>query len=260
MNDDRFSKYKTQFGLGKLARPLRFLKSALLNHRFERRSPLQLLPPELEDAVSSSEVVLPPRKHLVQPGTQSLTGLIALVSLAKSVDATTVFEIGTYRGVTSWSLARNLPGAVIHTLDISPAEDPALPLEGSDKHRAHPSRMLYESLPSPGRIVQHWCDSAKFDFGDWTGECDVVLIDGGHSRAYVESDTENALRMMSTRGAIVWDDYWRHAPGVSSVLDELRNDLELFRIADTRLVVHLTSEAKERMLRQLTKSATEAGP
>ena len=226
-----------------------------LDYRFERASPIPRLPPQWVDAIESSEVVLPPPRLLMQPGNQSIDGLLFLVSLAKKVDAHQVMEIGTYNGLTTWCLARNLPRATVHTLDLPAEETPALDLDPSDEdfRRSFPKR-VYELLPGAEGVTQLWGDSAVYDFRPFFGTCDLVYIDGSHSASYVSKDTENALQMASEGAAIVWDDYWRHTPGVKNVLDA-RTDLELFRVRGTRLVVHLRPRA-----RRIIEEATRTGP
>ncbi len=184
----------------------------------------------------------------MQPGMQTIDGLFFLVSLAKELPARVLFEIGTFTGLTAWCLARNLPDAAVHTLDIPPGETPRLDLEESDLHRAGRMPMAYERLQSVNGVRQHWGDSAGFDFSSWHGACDLIYIDGAHSEQYVESDTSNALRMLSSSGAIVWDDYWRLSPGVVTVLHRRRHELELFRVPGTRLVVHFAPGATSRVL------------
>jgi predicted O-methyltransferase YrrM len=182
----------------------------------------------------------------MRPGTQTIDGLIFLSSLAVSLDAQTIFEIGTFTGVTTWTQARNLPEAVIHTLDIPPAEEPKWDVAEDDAHRASEDDLLYRALPT-GKIVQHWSDSATFDFSGFEQAVNLVYVDGAHSEPYVRSDTEQALRMLSTGGAVVWDDYWRLSPGVVKVLHEQHSRCPLMRVPGTRLVAHLSTHAEDRI-------------
>jgi hypothetical protein len=183
----------------------------------------------------------------LRPGSQSIEGLFFLGSLLKSLEAHTVFEIGTFEGVTAWFLARNAgPQAEIHTLDIPPEATPRYALDRSDVHRSDPQALLYERLSAPGaRIDQHWGDSATFDFSPWKGSCHLVYIDGAHSEEYVRSDSHNALQMVRDDGAVVWDDYWRLSQGVTKVVEAFMH-LGLYRVPATRLVVYLSPGARAR--------------
>lgn len=214
--------------------------AAILDMDFDRNSRIAELPAMLLRRICNHEVVLPPTSAML-PGNQSVEGLIFLVSLAKSLKASRCFEIGTYNGLTAWCLARNLENAMIDTLDLPAEETTALRLGPLDSlNRLRFSEPVYSALPVKSEVMQHWGDSARFDFAQFHGECDLVYVDGAHSREYVQSDTRNALEMLSARGTIVWDDYWRRVPEVHSVLDDMRDLLSLYRIPGTRLVVHFT--------------------
>lgn len=199
------------------------------------------------DAIRSPEIVLPPSKHVEKPGGQTLEGLVFLAGLVRALDVTAAFEIGTFDGVTTWTLARNMSTGVVNTLDLPAGERAELAVEDTDeKVRGLVSDHVYDQLPHPAAIQQHWGDSASFDFSEWKGGCDLVYIDGAHSEPYVESDTRNAFEMLSERGAIVWDDYWRQVDGVPKVLHKLAAARPR-RIPETRLVLHLTPEAEARL-------------
>jgi predicted O-methyltransferase YrrM len=243
-----WSQFHNVLGLKSFGRRLDILRRQYLNHRFDRRSPLDPLPDHLLSRIYDHEVTLPPRRLLMQPGAQTIDGLLFVASLAAALEARTVFEIGTFTGVTTWTLARNLPEASVHTLDIPPEGTPTWTVEKDDVHRGSEENLVYKRLPAGGEITQHWSDSATFDFSPWYDTIDLVYIDGAHSEPYVRSDTDNALRMMSGRGAVVWDDYWRLSPGVVKVLHE-RSDIGLHRIPGTRLVVHVGRDAEEAILR-----------
>lgn len=224
---------------GSLRQRLRILKGQYLNHRFERASPIRPLPASTLNEILNVEVILPPARLLMAPGTQPTEGLLFLASLAKVLQAKTVFEIGTFTGLTSWTLARNLDGAEVNTLDIPPDAAPTFELESSDEfHPPQAEPMAYETIPLPGgSVTQHWGDSAKFDFTPWTETVDLIYVDGAHSDDYVRSDSKNAFKMLRPGGAVVWDDYWRLSPGVSRVLGAMNSERPLHRVTGTRLVV-----------------------
>lgn len=235
---------------GSLRQRARILKGQYLNHRFERASPIPPLPRDAIDNILSVEVVLPPGRLLMAPGTQPTEGLLFLASLARGLEAKTVFEIGTFTGLTSWTLARNLDGSQVHTLDIPPDEVATFELEGSDEfHPSTSTPMAYESIPlQGGSVSQHWCDSARFDFSPWTHAVDLVYVDGAHSDDYVRSDSKNALEMIDDDAAVVWDDYWRLSPGVSRTLNAMASERPLYRVPGTRLIVFFAPAARKRFL------------
>lgn len=85
------------------------------------------------------------------------------------------------------------------------------------------------------------CDSKSIKVIDIckNGETfDFIFIDGGHDYDTVKSDTELALKVLSPKGLIIWDDYKPSDPGVFKYLNELNQELELFQVEDTSFVVY----------------------
>ena len=66
---------------------------------------------------------------------------------------------------------------------------------------------------------------------------DLVFVDAGHEYHDVR-DSENALRMVSESGVVVWDDYHPRHPGVQRALNEVGRRHRLDRIARTRFVIY----------------------
>jgi predicted O-methyltransferase YrrM len=220
--------------------------AAVLDYRFERRSPLPVLDGQTLKLLRSREELVFPPTAWTAPGNQSYSGLTFLIELGRFLRAGRVFEIGTYNGATAWCLARNLPGTEVHTLDLPVDQDPALAYGVSDaSNRLRFEQRAYEALPLGGsRVVQHSGDSATFDFTPWRGSIDLVYVDGAHSHEYVRADTQSAFELVRESGAIVWDDYWRRIPGVSAALHE--QTAPLFRVPGTRLVVCFAPAALRR--------------
>lgn len=205
----------------------------LAEEGFSRSSPLPFLSASELDEIGGYPVLMPPSNRLLHGG-QGYQGLAFLSGLAKRLGAETIFEIGTFTGVTAWTLANNTR-AVVHTLDL-PGDDRArLPIEDRDRLFRAPGERLFEVLG--GNVHQHWGDSATFDFSPFYGRCDLVYVDGAHSYDYVRSDTEQALKMRTPGGAIVWDDYSRRWPGVTRFLNEF--DRKIYRVPGLALVVLL---------------------
>lgn len=66
------------------------------------------------------------------------------------------------------------------------------------------------------RVCQVFCDSRNWDTSNYPdGFFDTVLIDGGHQKDTVISDTKNALRLTRDGGLIIWHDFCPN----SAVLD-----------------------------------------
>ena len=235
-----------------IARRVRIGIDIFRDHQFERYSPIAAVPDQLRDAIGSHEVTLPPSRFLGGEGSQTVDGILFIASLAKALDARTLFEIGTFKGVTTWTLARNVSEeAIVHTLDLPYDQSASLQLSELDEvnRRSAPER-LFEKLPTRSKVEQHWSDSATFDFTPFKEGCDLVYIDGAHTKEYVERDTQNALSIVSESGAIVWDDYWRQEPGVRDAL-EAQPIRPLYRLPRTRLVIYLAPKAEEKLRLQI---------
>jgi hypothetical protein len=177
--------------------------------------------------------------------TGSVTRYCRLVvcALAKRLDCRTAFEIGTYRGEMTWLLTHNLPELRVFTLDLpnlEAADHLALELTDRGQYFDHWDRgVRFAGTAEAARITQLHGDSATFDFSSFQGEMDLVFIDASHSYSYAQSDTEAALRMLSPRGVIVWDDY-TYYPGLYAFLNELAPsfDQPVFHILETRLAMY----------------------
>jgi hypothetical protein len=181
-------------------------------------------------------------------GNVSLLELLILARLVAARQPDAVFEIGTFDGRTTLNLAANTRGHVF-TLDLPAAQVDAthLPLHRGDASYISKaaSGERFAGRREAERITQVFGDSATLDFSPWQGRIDFVFIDGAHSRDYVLSDTQRALRLLRPAGGvIVWHDYdsW---DGVTLALHEIaRGGLPLQRIAETSLAILTVGEAR----------------
>lgn len=150
-----------------------------------------------------------------------------------------IFEIGTFDGATTLMLAKMATEAEIFTLDLPPesAGTATVSAEVANAQKGVGSR--FHGTAEAERISQLFGDSRRFDYGPWLGSIDLVLIDGGHEYQCVKSDTENAHRLISPRGVIIWDDYNPGWPGVVRAVEESSPDPKehLVHIASTDFAV-----------------------
>jgi predicted O-methyltransferase YrrM len=168
-----------------------------------------------------------------------------LGSLVRSLEPKTILEFGTYLGVSTQTMALNAPkDCRIYTVDLPDESLPeAIPnLNSIDRQHIRKSRyrvgeaFLHSSTRS--QIIQIRVDSTKFRDRTEIGEMDLVFVDGGHNSHIIKHDTENAFRVLSATGAIIWDDYFHLYPDVVQFLDELRTRFPLYGIAGTNLVIY----------------------
>jgi len=160
--------------------------------------------------------------------------LAAVTDLLKPamIPAAMIFEFGTYSGSTTTLLADAATRAVVHTLDL-PADEIVW---GQDVVEAI-GRNFRNRPEYFGRIVSHRVNSRLFDFSPFENKIDLVFVDGSHEYSDVLDDSANALRMLSSRGVIIWDDYHPGCMSVARAIQELARNLPIVRIAQTRLSI-----------------------
>ena len=156
---------------------------------------------------------------------------LLLAALARGLGYRTFFEIGTNRGWTTWTVARNNPECHVYTLDL-----PAGAAEWDIGE-------AYHGMPEEGRITTLHGDSASFDFSPYAGRMDLVFVNGAHSRADVSNDTEWAFELLAAGGTIAWDRQ-PAVPGVDRRLNELARTLDrpLYHVRGTGLVIYTQAD------------------
>jgi SAM-dependent methyltransferase len=141
--------------------------------------------------------------------TRSLAEISALGSLAATIPARRIFEIGTFVGRTTHILAHNAKNAEVFTLD----------LPGSEV--THQVGEFYRDSPVSVRVHQLTGDSLSFDFSPWRDSIDFCWVDANHDYDFVKADTIHAFEMIRTSGWIGWHDY-RHSASWSGVTQLVR--------------------------------------
>jgi predicted O-methyltransferase YrrM len=179
------------------------------------------------------------------PHVHSLTSMLEraiLVSLLKLIKPCTVFEFGTYLGESTLMLAAN-SNAKVYTIDINnhllhELDTKLDKFEEGNVQRHLNEQALFQETEYEGRIETIIGDSNNYDFSPFYNRIDFVLIDGGHHVEVVESDTQQALAMLSPKNpaCIVWHDYGNPNYEITDCLDSLSGELELFHVAETGYV------------------------
>ena len=170
-----------------------------------------------------------------------------LSTLIKAVNPQTIFEFGTYNGFTTLHMAVNSQASCkIYTIDLP-----------EDYDASHASQFSYDDLLVvqlsqktvlqrfykghflESKIIELFGDSSSYDYSPYEGKMDVVFIDGNHSFAFVKKDTENALKMLSPRGIIVWHDfdYIIHRD-VFHYLQGLSREFPIYSVPNTRFAIY----------------------
>ncbi|MES2995303.1 MAG: class I SAM-dependent methyltransferase [Verrucomicrobiota bacterium] len=156
------------------------------------------------------------------PGVGASVSLIesaALAAMIKLANAKSVFEFGTYKGVSTTQIALNLPDdGVVHTLDLP--EDHPVYISYS---KLEPESSMKSVVPQDQahKVKYLKADSAEFDTTPYRGKMDLVFVDGYHSYEYVKNDTEKGLEMLRPGGIIAWHDCEAGRPEVVRYLKSL---------------------------------------
>ncbi len=186
-------------------------------------------------------------------GNITLFELTIICKLIKAFDIKRVFEIGTFNGRTTLNIATNISSdAKVLTLDLpkNKSTQTKLTINPKDKSgwsdltyiKQNVTGLFFKNRPEAKKITQLLGDSTSFDFTPYEGNMDFVFVDGSHTAAYVQSDTEHAYKIIRKGGCIVWHDYgvWHD---VTKVLNNFyKNDSRLKKmkhIAGTTMVIQV---------------------
>lgn len=157
-----------------------------------------------------------------------------LIHLIRSVDARTVVEFGCNNGRTAAAILRNVAGVERYVgVDVPAGYSFACKVQEKEVPAAPGDLALGDArfnLLLRGR--------GTFDLGaDDLPACDVVFIDGDHSRAAVLNDRTLAKSIVRPGGLIVYhDDNGLEVVDVSRVLDDLAGEgADIVHIAGTWL-------------------------
>lgn len=171
--------------------------------------------------------------------------LVYLALTTLYLNPSSVFEIGTFRGRTALNFALNsAPTTRVYTLDLPPASREGTMRVTNSADAAIIAKSAtgidYRGKPGAEKIVQLFGDSLQFDFSPYYGRMDLVFIDGAHHYQAVMSDTEQAIKMLSPRGVIIWHDfanYGDYNDVTRAILDRLPKQ-RIIQIANSQLACY----------------------
>lgn len=178
-----------------------------------------------------------------EDGSLPLEDLIPLLYLLSTERPSIIFEIGTFMGHTTRTIAENCLEATIHTLDLPPNFDQksdTVELPKDDHHLIRRRIVGREFIDRPcaARIHQHFGDSAIWDFNN-VKDATFFFIDGAHTYEYIKNDTEKCFEICKGSGTFVWHDVDDRHSGVVRYLAELRQSgIGLKRFANTQLAYY----------------------
>lgn len=198
---------------------------------------------EISDLLKNEELMVTIAPVKARIHNTSSFELLAISSLLKDNNCNVIFEIGTFDGRTTRSMALNLANnkGKIFTLNLPPKTD-KVSLETSlvdvQLSGKVTSGERFINTAQKNNIEQLWGDSAVFDFSPYNNFIDLVFIDGAHSENYVKNDTQKAMLLIKKSGGIIiWHD--AHLYGVVKYLRPWveKNKLPICFIKETSLAV-----------------------
>lgn len=205
--------------------------------------PYQLL--KIEDRFSDEIKFFMPQAQ--GQGSTSTLESVMLIKLMRVVDASYVFEFGTYKGLTTRLLLENLPDKKIITERIFTLDLPDIDnvnFQGSDKEIAKEALNFprkYLSSKNKNQVKQIFQDCLTFDATEYLKKFQFIFVDGNHEVTYVKSDTENSFRMLANApSCIAWHDYGNpEFPELTAYIEDLAESKIIYHIENTMLAFHL---------------------
>ena len=166
-------------------------------------------------------------------GELTIEELFLIAHIVKKYQPKRIFEIGTYRGTSTVTMALNSPDdCKIYTLDVveqPPQEDEDIEWIADYKHPddvgiqfRNPEAEFTKKAYS--KIVQLWGNSTTFDYSPYM-DMDLVFVDGSHDFNTAYSDLYNALSM--TSGIVLAHDYAIWEPGVMGAVQKILKNFEI---------------------------------
>lgn len=162
-----------------------------------------------------------------EDGTLPTREIVPLLSLLVAENPKEVLEIGTFNGHTTRLMAANLPGGIVHTVDL-PVDfsENGRGTDGIPKDDFHliQKRVVgrdFKGQPVESRIRQHFGDTARIDFQEF-GQPGFFFIDGAHTYEYCKQDSEKCYALCGGQGTFLWHDCDQSHPGVLAFIHEWR--------------------------------------
>lgn len=152
----------------------------------------------------------------------------------------TAFEIGTYKGATTRTLAA--AGCRVWSLDLPDPDarhTASVPVSNPNLFETWERGTLLAGTPEAERVTLLQGDSGTFDFSEWKERVDLIFIDASHDYEAVVNDTNAARSMLAPRGMIVWDDYPQYT-GVWRAVNEFATGVQdpVYSVRLTRLALY----------------------
>jgi predicted O-methyltransferase YrrM len=131
-----------------------------------------------------------------------------------------VLEIGTFKGATTFNLAKNANKVI--TVDCG--------VNGTPDNYGYYTVGEYFINKGFSNIEQVLCKSQDFDFKSYKDYFDFIIVDGAHTYELCKIDILNAVECVKDGGIVYIDDYpnWE---GVVKAVHELSDKLKFYAVS-----------------------------
>jgi predicted O-methyltransferase YrrM len=179
-------------------------------------------------------------------GNVSIEELCKICLIVKWLKPRRILEMGTYNGMTTLQMALNAPQeCVTYTIDLAHEQAASMKQGAIDEMIAKKFKDIFNTRTggyfeerADLKITQLLGDTATFDYDKLGGSFDLVFVDAAHDYDNKKRDCENAFRLLSERGAILWHNYADICnPDVTRCLSEYAKTKKIFHLRNTSLAV-----------------------
>jgi len=172
--------------------------------------------------------------------------MLVIAAICTRASPAVVFELGTYTGISTLIMALNTPADTkLLTIDLDPAtRDTHRHGQGVGGLGDYSVGIACHGTTQSTKITQLYGNSITFDYTQFHGAVDLVLVDADHTYDFVKTDSATAFKLLRPGGIIIWDDYiWTErfpeCAGVTRCLNELSITRSIYQLQGTRLAIYI---------------------
>jgi Methyltransferase domain len=197
-----------------------------------------------------SDTITLPAAH--SGGGMSFAEMVIMARVTKTRRPRTVFEMGSYDGLTTAVFLLNAPAdARVISLDLPP--ESASKDDHLDSDKVLVAARTLGAVPRAiglDNYTQLLCDSMEFDPSPYLNSVDLGLVDAAHDVVHASNDTIKMARMLTADGIVFWHDYGGKGDfrPLAEYLESLGRKCSMFRIPETSLAWAHAKELKRAVL------------
>lgn len=164
---------------------------------------------EIPSSRKEKLVQLSQEAALISEGMTHLNDYLALGAILEAFQPKQIFEIGTYKGITSDFFLQVLPDSKVISIAYINPKKKFLKKRFNNSELSPQEVGCYVHPSRKERFVQIFGNSHHLiakEMVEKFGPMDLIFIDGDHSLNGVKKDTELALEMIHQKSSICWHD------------------------------------------------------